>query len=62
MATNPKGRTSEMGEIQHVMYGLGHVHATPIKAPISANAPKSDNIWLGEDDDHQDETRQKAEL
>jgi hypothetical protein len=44
------------------MYGSGYGHTTPIKAPDSTTLPKSDNPYLGDDDNHLSGTRQKAQI
>jgi hypothetical protein len=33
MATNPKDKVMEMGDIECVMYGLVYGHITPIRTP-----------------------------
>jgi hypothetical protein len=43
------------------MYGLD-MDTTPIKSPNSRTLPKSDNTYLGGDDEHQGETRQKEQI
>jgi hypothetical protein len=59
----PKSRDDDNQEIWRMLCMDWDMDTLPLsKSPSDTTLPKSDNTYLGDDDDHQGETRQKAQI